>query len=78
MIIERVFGLLTIRYNCLYLAGGILQYTLEKINRIFLLCCTLHSIAMEPVIPLPKGADIIHDESTEKDDEERVERDQKP
>ncbi|KAJ1157168.1 hypothetical protein NDU88_009883 [Pleurodeles waltl] len=45
-IIERTFGLLKARFQCLHLTGGSLYYSPKKVCQIIVECCMLHTVAL--------------------------------
>ncbi|KAJ1107843.1 hypothetical protein NDU88_005232 [Pleurodeles waltl] len=50
-IIERTFGLLKARFQCLHLTGGSLYYSPKKVCRIIVACCMLHNLALRRQVP---------------------------
>ncbi|XP_053560947.1 putative nuclease HARBI1 [Bombina bombina] len=46
-IIERLFGVLKMRFRCLDRSGGDLQFSPEKAIKIIVACCCLHNMAQE-------------------------------
>ncbi|KAJ1180958.1 hypothetical protein NDU88_006169 [Pleurodeles waltl] len=50
-IIERTFGLLKARFQCLCLTGGSLYYSPKKVCQIIVACCMLHNLALRCQVP---------------------------
>ncbi|XP_072351254.1 putative nuclease HARBI1 [Scyliorhinus torazame] len=46
-VVERCFGLLKMRFRRLDRSGGALQYDPDRVGRIIVACCVLHSIAQQ-------------------------------
>ncbi|KAJ1170919.1 hypothetical protein NDU88_002790 [Pleurodeles waltl] len=51
-IVERTFGILKSRFQCLNITGGSLLYSPEMVCKIILTCAILHNICIKSNIPL--------------------------
>ncbi|KAJ1119630.1 hypothetical protein NDU88_007815 [Pleurodeles waltl] len=63
-VVERTFGLLKSRFQCIHKSGGALQYSLDMTCRIVATCANLHNIATTRGIPM----EISEPDSDEDDD----------
>lgn len=53
--VERVIGLLKVRWRCLNASGGRLLYHPRKVCKIIRTCVVLHNLAVRRGVPLPPG-----------------------
>ncbi|KAJ1127342.1 hypothetical protein NDU88_005745 [Pleurodeles waltl] len=79
-IIERTFGLLKARFQCLHLTGGSLYYSPKKVCQIIVTCCMLHNLALRRQVPFlqeegPDAGLVAAVEPVDSEEEEAEEED---
>ncbi|KAJ1107305.1 hypothetical protein NDU88_004697 [Pleurodeles waltl] len=79
-IIERTFGLLKARFQCLHMTGGSIFYSPKKVCQIIVACCMLHNLALRRQVPFlqedgPDGGVVAAVEPVDSEDEEAEEED---
>ncbi|KAJ1182105.1 hypothetical protein NDU88_007300 [Pleurodeles waltl] len=79
-IIERTFGLLKARFQCLHMTGGCLFYSPKKVCQIIVACRMLHNLALGRQVPFlqedgPDGGVVAAVEPVDSEDEEAEEDD---
>ncbi|RXM29197.1 putative nuclease HARBI1 [Acipenser ruthenus] len=68
--IERAFGILKVRFRCLDLTGGTLQYSPQGVCRLIVLCCMLHNTAIARSLPVYNDeGNVIETNSAPNDDD---------
>ncbi|KAJ1187401.1 hypothetical protein NDU88_004177 [Pleurodeles waltl] len=78
-VIERTFGLLKARFQCLHMTGGSLYYSPKKVCQIIVSCCMLHNLALRQVPFLqedgPEAGLVAAVEPVDSEEEEAEEED---
>ncbi|KAJ1115607.1 hypothetical protein NDU88_003829 [Pleurodeles waltl] len=79
-VIERTFGLLKARFQCLHMTGGSLFYSPKKVCQIIVACCMLHNLALRRQVPFlqedgPDGGVVAAVEPVDSEEEEAEEED---
>ncbi|XP_069469929.1 putative nuclease HARBI1 [Ambystoma mexicanum] len=67
--VERAFGLLKARFQCLDRTGGATMYAPEKVGKIVLTCAMLHNICCRRNVPLPPDVHVQPPEDGSEGDE---------
>ncbi|XP_041052557.1 putative nuclease HARBI1 [Carcharodon carcharias] len=78
-IIEKTVGLLKMRFHCLDCSGRSLQYLLENISLMVVVCCTFHILGLSRTEQMEdEGSDVLpeaaEDESSAESEEEPSQR----
>ncbi|KAJ1203439.1 hypothetical protein NDU88_007225 [Pleurodeles waltl] len=79
-VIERTFGRLKARFQCLHMTGGSLYYSPKKVCQVIVACCMLHNLTLRRQVPFlqedgPAGGLVVAVEPVGSEEEEEKEED---